>query len=447
MKKTRATEPTSRRSRRDFLKKSSLLAAGAAVMGNLGLAGTVHAAGSDTIKIALVGCGGRGGGAAVNALRNVSHPNIKLWAMADAFADRIGSSLRGITEAVEAKEKIDVPEERRFAGLDAYDKVMNSDVDAVLLCTPPGFRPMQFEAAVKGGKHVFMEKPLATDVPGVRRIMAANEEAKKKGLAVAVGHHLRHERKHIEVVHRAHDGAIGDLKFLRVFYDSDGVGIHPRQPDETELQYQIRNWYYFVWLGGDHIVEQHVHDIDVGNWFAKGHPVEAEGMGGRQVRVGKDVGEIFDHHAVEFTYGSGLKMFSYCRHIPNCWESFSQHAHGTKGTVDIEGHGTSVLTVDGQPPLKFRREHDGHQIEMNDLFAAIQSGTPYNEADWAAESTMTAILGRMATYSGKVVTWDEAMKSNLDLHPKQISWDAEPPVKPGPDGLYACAVPGVTKAW
>lgn len=447
MKKTTSDTPAMQTSRRDFLKKTSLLAAGAAVAGNLSLARTVHAGGSDLIKIALIGCGGRGGGAAVNALRNTSHPNIKLWAMADAFSDRIAGSLQGITEAVEAKEKIDVPKDRQFVGLDAYEKAVNSDVDAVLLCTSPGFRPTHFEAAVKAGKHVFMEKPIATDAPGVRRIMAASEEAKKKGLAVAVGHHLRHEKKHYEVVRRVHEGAIGDLKFLRVFYDSDGVGIYPRQPGETELQYQVRNWYYFVWLGGDHIVEQHVHDIDVGNWFAQGHPVEAEGMGGRQVRMGKDVGEIFDHHAVEFTYANGVKMFSYCRHIPNCWESFSQHAHGTKGTVDIEGHGTSVLTVDGQQPLKFRREHDGHQIEMNDLFAAIQSGSPYNEADWAAESTMTAILGRMATYSGKVVKWDEALQSSLELHPRIVTWDTVPPTKPGPNGLYACAIPGVTKAW
>ncbi|MCC6126915.1 MAG: Gfo/Idh/MocA family oxidoreductase [Pirellulales bacterium] len=447
MKKTTPDSPSSQTSRRDFLKKSSLLAAGAAALGNLSLARSVHAAGGDTIKIALVGCGGRGGGAAVNALRNVALPNVKLWAMADAFPERIKSSLRGITEAIDAKDKIDVPEERQFVGLDAYEKTMGSGVDVVLLCTPPGFRPMQFEAAVKAGKHVFMEKPVATDAPGVRRILAASAEAKKKGLAVAVGHHLRHEKKHTEVVRRVHEGAIGDLKFLRVFYNCDGVGIRPRQPGETELQYQIRNWYYFVWLGGDHIVEQHVHDIDVGNWFAQAHPVEAEGMGGRQVRIGKDVGEIYDHHAVEFTFAGGLKMFSYCRHIPNCWESFSQHAHGTKGTVDIQGHGTSVLTVDGEKPLKFRREHDGHQIEMNDLFAAIGSGASYNEADWAAESTMTAILGRMATYSGKIVRWDEALKSEIDPFPKNLSWDSEPPVKPGPDGLYACAVPGVTKAW
>jgi predicted dehydrogenase len=213
------------------------------------------------------------------------------------------------------------------------------------------------------------------------------------------------------------------------------------------MQYQVRDWYYFTWLSGDHIVEQHVHDIDVCNWMAQGHPVEAEGMGGRQVRVGKDVGEIFDHHAVEFTYANGVKMFSYCRHIHGCWNAFSEHAHGTKGAVDIEGHGSSVLSVAGQQPRRWKRGADGHQVEMDDLFAALAAGEPYNEADWAAESTMTAILGRMATYSGKIVKWDEAIQSQLDLTPKPLAWNAEPLVKPGPDGIYPCAVPGVTKAW
>ncbi len=321
-------------SRRDFLKRSAIAVAGASLAGNLSLVGSAHAAGDDAIKIALIGCGGRGAGAAVNALSTKG--NVKLVAMADAFKDSIEAGLKNIQS--QCKDRVDVPEERKFVGLDAYQKAIDSGVDLVLLCTPPGFRPMQFEAAVKAGKHVFMEKPVATDAPGARRIRAANLEAKKKKLAVAVGHHLRHEVKHLEVVRRIHDGAIGDLKFMRVYFNSGGVWIRPRRPDQTEMQYQIRNWYYFTWLGGDHIVEQHVHDIDVGNWIAQGHPVEAQGMGGRQVRVGKDVGEIYDHHAVEFTYPNGVKMFSYCRQIPGCWDAFSQHAHGTKGDADIEGH-------------------------------------------------------------------------------------------------------------
>lgn len=230
-----------------------------------------------------------------------------------------------------------MPAERQFVGLDAYQKAIESDIDMVLLCTPPGFRPMQFEAAVKAGRHVFMEKPLATDAPGLRRIVAANEEAKKKKLAVAVGHHLRHEVKHREIIQRIHDGAIGDLQYMRIYFNTGAIWVRPRRPGQTEMQHQVSNWYHFTWLSGDHIAEQHVHDIDIGNWIAKGHPVEAQGTGGRQVCIGPNVGEIFDHHAIDFTYPHGVKMFSYCRQIPGCWGSFSEHAHGTKGSASIEG--------------------------------------------------------------------------------------------------------------
>jgi predicted dehydrogenase len=317
-------------------------------------------------------------------------------------------------------------------------------VDVVLLCGPPGFRPEQFEAAVKAGKHVFMEKPVATDSPGVRRIMAANEEAKQKNLAVAVGHHLRQEVKHQEAIARIHEGAIGELCYTRAYFNSTGVWVRPRQPDQTEMQYQTRNWYYFTWLSGDHIVEQHVHDLDVCNWMANALPVEANGMGGRQVRTGKDVGEIFDHHFVEFTYANGLRMFSQCRHQPGCWNSFSEHAHGTKGYVNIQGHGGAEMVV-GEDRVRWDRGPDGHQVEMDVLFQKIAAGQPHNEGDYGATSTMTAILGRMATYSGKIVKWDEALASNLELVPRQLSWDADPGPKPGPDGIYPCAIPGVTQ--
>ena len=435
-----------RSSRREFLKKSATAAAGAAVVGNLGIARNAHAQGSDQIKIALIGCGGRGTGAAINALSNKATPNVKLVAMADAFKGRVNHCLAAVKGRY--KDRVDVPEERQFIGLDCYRKAIDCGVDMVLLCTPPGFRPAQFEAAVEAGKHVFMEKPVATDAPGVRRIMAANEKAKEKGLVVAVGHHLRHENKHREIIKQIHDGAIGRIKYMRAYYNSAGVRVRPRKPDQTEMQYQVRNWYYFTWLSGDHIVEQHVHDLDVCNWMnGDTHPVEANGMGGRQVRVGKDYGEIFDHHAVEFTYADGVKMFSQCRHIPGCWNSFSEHAHGAKGYADIQGHGRSVLCVDGQKPMRWRRGPDGHQVEHDNLFAALLAGKPYNEGDYGATATMTAILGRMATYSGKVVTWDQGLSSELDLSPASYTWDADPPAKPDKDGYYACAIPGVTKAW
>lgn len=417
-------------------------AAAAAGITAVTLARSVHAAGSDVVRIALIGCGGRGTGAAINALSTKAP--VRLVAMHDAFRDRLDSSLKAIQ--ARCPDRVDVPEERKFTGLDGYLHAIDAGVDMVLLCGPPGFRPMQFEAAVKAGKHVFMEKPVATDAPGIRRILAANAEAKRKGLAVAVGHHLRHEVKHKEAIRRIHEGMIGQVKFLRIYFNSSGVWVYQRRPDETEMQYQVRNWYYFTWLSGDHIVEQHVHDIDVANWIMRGHPVSANGMGGRQVRIGKQYGEIFDHHSVEFEYADGTRCFSVCRHMPGCWESFSEHAHGTKGEVSIEGHGRAVLRVVGGPTLKWERGPDGHQLEMDDLFAALRAGQPYNEGDFGAEASMTAILGRMATYSGRVVRWDEAIQSTLDLSPERLAWDAQPKPRPGPDGLYPCAIPGVTRA-
>jgi predicted dehydrogenase len=418
---------------------------GAALAGTLDLTRQVHAAGSDLIRIALVGCGGRGTGAAVNALSNASHSNVKLVALADAFRPGLDASLRGIES--QCKDKVDVPEDRKFVGLDAYSKAIDCGVDLVLICSPPGFHPLQFEAAVKAGRHVFVEKPLAVDAPGVRRVLAVHQEAQQKRLAVAVGHHLRHEVKHNEAIQRIHDGAIGELKFMRAYFDSSGVWVRPRRPDQTEMQYQVNNWYYFTWLSGDHIVEQHVHDLDVMNWIASDHPVKANGMGGRQVRIGPEYGEIYDHHSVEFEYADGTRMYSFCRHIPKCWESFSEHAHGTKGHASIQGHGAAELIVDGQPPQRWQRGPDGHQLEMDNLFAAIVAGKSYNEVQYSADATMTAILGRMATYSGQPVTWDQAFNSELNLSPSAYTWEATPQAKPGPDGLYPCAMPGMTKAW
>jgi predicted dehydrogenase len=425
--------------RRTFIKTSS----GLAVAGGLSIARTAHAAGSDVIKIALIGCGGRGTGAALNALNTKA--NVKLVAMADAFQDRLETSHTSLVRR--RKDRVDVPQARRFVGLEAYRHAIDADVDMVLLCTPPGFRPVQFETAVEAGKHVFMEKPVATDAPGVRKILAANERAKEQGLLVAVGHHLRHEDKHREVVQRIHDGAIGKLQFMRAYFNSAGVWVRPRKAGQTEMKYQVHNWYYFTWLSGDHIVEQHVHDLDTCNWFQQAHPVKAQGTGGRQVRIGPEFGEIFDHHSVEFTYEDGTKLFSYCRHMPDCWQSFSQHAHGTKGSASISGHGAASLLVDGQAPQRWSRGTGGHQVEHDDLFAALLAGKPYNEGDYGASSTMTAILGRMATYSGRLVSWAEAIQSDLELVPRQWTWDTDPPVKPGEDGLYACAVPGRTRAW
>jgi len=444
-------------SRRRFLQATSALVGGAVLGVSPRIARSAHPGGSDEVKIALIGCGGRGTGAVTQAL--ATKGPVTLWAMADAFADRLDSSLRTASKQVErgrrngdpllSDAKVDVPPERRFVGFDAYQQAIDSGVDMVLLATPPGFRPIHFEAAVQADKHVFMEKPVAVDAPGVRRVLAANEQAKAKNLLVAVGLHMRHEPRCQELMKRLHDGAIGDILFTRVYFNSGGVWVRPRLPEYTEMEYQMRNWYYFNWLCGDHIVEQHVHNIDMGNWMRRGmHPVEAQGMGGRQVRTGKEYGQIFDHHCVEFTYADGTKMFSQCRHIEGCSMDVGQYAHGTKGTADLAGaggvaagslHGSGVQWRSTAPKV------DGHHQEHHDLFAALRRGDSYNEGDYGAESTMTAILGRMATYSGKVVDWDEALQTGIDLSPAEYDFAAVPPVVPNEEGFYPVPVPGKTK--
>ncbi len=425
-------------SRRQFLKNSATAASLAAL--TAGMQTKAYAAGTDSMKIGLIGCGGRGSGAAVQALNACKRA--RLVAIADAFDDRLEKSYKSISK--NHPDHVDVPSKRRFVGMDAYARVIDADVDMVLLTTPPGFRPVHFETAVKANKHVFMEKPVAVDVPGVRRMFAANKLAKKKGLAVAMGLNSRHQNCAREIIKRVHDGAIGKINFLRAYGNTGGVWVRPRQSSQSEMEYQMRNWYYFNWLCGDLIVEQTVHSLDIVNWAKGGHPVEAQGSGGRQVRVGPDYGEIFDHHDVEYTYGDGTKMFLFCRHIRGCWSSSGGIAHGTKGDANLS---KGILSLHGKEELRFERGIDGHQVEHDDLFAAMDAGEPYNEGDYGIVSTMTAILGRMATYSGQIVKWDEAMKSDTDLGPKSYSWDAEPPVKPGPDGLYACAIPGKTKPY
>lgn len=425
-------------SRRQFLKSSATAASLTAF--TAGMHSRIYAAGSDTVKIGLIGCGGRGSGAAVQALNACKRA--RLVAMADAFEDRLERSHSSISK--NHLGRVDVPKKRRFVGMDGYAGVVGTDVDMVLMAAPPGFRPRHFEAAVKANKNVFMEKPVAVDAPGIRRMIAANKLAKKKGLAVAVGLNTRHQNSARQVIKRVHDGVIGDINFLRAYGNTGGVWVRPRKPGQSEMEYQMRNWYYFNWLCGDLIVEQTVHSLDLVNWAKGGHPVEAQGMGGRQVRVGPDYGEIFDHHAVEYTYGDGTKMFLFCRHIRGCWSSSGGIAHGTKGNANLS---KGILSLHGKEELRFERGIDGHQVEHDDLFAALDAGKPYNEGDYGISSTMTAILGRMATYSGQIVKWDDAIKSDTDLSPQSYKWDSEAPVKPGEDGLYACAMPGTTKPY
>ncbi|MCH2611757.1 MAG: Gfo/Idh/MocA family oxidoreductase [Pirellulales bacterium] len=434
-------------SRRTFLRNSTILVAGSTVAGNLEIARAANGYGTDTIKIGLVGCGGRGTGAAIQAL-NTQGGGLELVAMGDVFEDRVQGALRGIKS--KHPDKVKVTADTTFTGFDAYKQVLASDIDLVILATPPGFRPLHFEAAVNAGVHVFMEKPVAVDAPGVRRVLDAGEIAKQKNLAVGVGLQRRHEQRYKETMARLHDGAIGDIVLGRAYWNSGGVWVRPRQDNQTELEYQMRNWYYFNWLCGDHINEQHIHNIDVINWLMNDFPVSAQAMGGREVRNGIDHGEIYDHHFVEFTYANGTKMFSQCRHIPNCWNNVTEHAHGTSGYCDIAGG--KIYDADGNKTFDTREADvnggNGHQQEHHDLFADLRAGRIPNEAEYGAKSTMTAILGRMASYSGRVIQWDKALQSDLKLADVDnlTAMDNPAPLDPKEDGSYKIPVPGGSTA-
>lgn len=423
--------------RRSFLQSTGTVVGGALLSG-LSPERFAHAAtGSDEIKVALIGCGGRGSGAANQALG--TEGKVKLVAMADAFKDRLEGSLDQIKK--QKPEKVDVPEEHKFIGFDGYKNAI-SMADVVILATPPGFRPIHFEEAIKQGKHVFMEKPVAVDSWGVRKVLAAAEEAKKKNLKVGVGLQRHHQPGYIETIKRLHDGAIGDIVSMRAYWNDGGVWVRPRQAGQTEMEYQMRNWYYFNWLCGDHINEQHIHNLDVINWVKNAYPVRCHGMGGRQVRTGKEYGEIFDHHAVEYEYADGSRMFSQCRHIRGCWNSVSEHVQGTKGACDVSGH-----RITGANEWRHRAERgkDPYQEEHHHLFEAIRNDKPFNEAFNGAKSTLTSIMGRMATYSGQMITWEQALEADMKLSPDNFSWDAKPKSLPDADGFYKIAIPGITK--
>lgn len=431
------------KSRRDFLKTSTVVA-GAALASQASTASAYSAFGDNEIKVGLIGCGGRGTGAVVQIL-NGEGP-IRLVAMADAFETRLTDSLKRITNHADKKgdEKVvDVPESRRYVGLDAYKQVLESDCDLVVLATPPGFRPAQFEAAVDAGKHVFAEKPVAVDAPGVRKVLAAGKKAEEKGLLVQIGLQRHHEPKYIETIKQLHEGAIGDILLTRVYWNSSGVWVRPRTPEQSEMQYQVNNWFYFLWTCGGQLVEQHIHNIDISNWVNEATPVEAQGQGGRQVRTSKETGHIFDHHMIEYTYPNGSKMLSCCRHIPGAWGQVGEFAEGTLGSAHINSG--KIFDRDGKIVWRYKgRGVQGHQQEQLNLVKALRAGETPNETEFGALSTMTAIMGRMATHSGKRIKWEEAINSDLSLGPDTLAFDAEPPVSPDSDGRYPIPMPGKT---
>lgn len=434
-------------SRRDFVKQSSLIAGGL-IAAPLFSSANYFSGADDVIKVAVIGCGGRGTGAAMQAL--LSKQNVKIVAMADAFKDNIDRCYKSLTTddgsdpaMAAVKKRIDVPEERRFAGFDGYLKAIPL-ADVVILATPPGFRPIHFEEAIKQNKHVFMEKPVATDPAGVQKVLAVAAIAKQKKLNVVVGLQRHYQNSYRELFKRK--DMIGDITSAQAWWNNDGVWVRPRKPEQTEMEYQMRNWYYFVWLCGDHITEQHIHNLDVVNWFKESYPVKAQGMGGRQVRKGKEHGEIFDHHFVEFTYADGSILNSQCRHIPKTMSKVDELLIGTKGKIHCGA--ANITDASGKVIYHFdtKGEPNPYQTEHDELFAAIAKGEyKFADAENGARSTMTSILGRMATYSGQVIEWDKAINSNINIQPTAYTFDTLPPIVPNADGFYNVPVPGVTK--
>lgn len=436
---THESRNTTSTSRRRFL-QTSAAALGTGLAVGQGFARSAHAAGSDTLKIGLVGCGGRGAGAVANALE--ADKNTKLVAMGDAFGDVIGNRLELLKKKY--ADRIDVTPERCFGGFDAYQKVLGSGVDVVILATPPHFRPQHLKACVEADKHVFVEKPVAVDAPGVRSILATCEEAKKKGISVVSGLCYRFNPGVQEVMKRVHDGAIGDVIAVQETYNCGPPWFRnkDRQDDWSEMEYQMRNWYVFTWLSGDHNVEQHVHSLDKGAWAINQElPTRVWGTGGRQIRSEITIGHIFDHHCVTYEFDSGVRLYSHCRRQAGCTNEVSDIILGTKGTCDV-----MKARIEGENPWRYQGPKGNHYVaEHEALFQSIRNGTALNHGNYMAHSTMLAIAGRMATYTGKAITWDQAVNSKEDLTPEKYAWDATPPIVPDEDGSYPIAMPGVTK--
>lgn len=436
------TRPT----RREFIKASAAVVSAVAAS-HLPVAQAAPNGSNRTIKIALVGCGGRGTGAAGNALATAGPT--KLWALADVFEDRLNTSLNSLSPRFTSQ--IFVPPERRFVGFDAYRRAMDSlDAgDVVILGTPPAFRPIHFEYAIEKGLHVFMEKSFAVDAPGIRRILRTGELAAQKNLKVATGLMSRHYRPLEEAVQQIHQGAIGEVITAWAYRMHGPVGFKPKQPHETDLAHQIANYSSFTWLNGSFIVDWLIHNIDVCCWVKNAWPVSVQGMGGRHVRQEPD--QLFDHYAAEYTFADGTRMFAQGRHMTKCWDFFGDIIHGASGSA-ILGEGQPrprLFKGHKQTPANLAWEYAGppcdpYQREHDLLFEAIRNDRPYNETERSAKSCLTAIMGRMACESGRLITWDEALASNVELAPglDQISsLDAPPPVAPDPHGHYPIATP------
>jgi predicted dehydrogenase len=419
-------------SRRDFIKTSAAVV-GTTLAANLISIPGAYAAGSDEIRIGLVGCGGRGTGAVENAFNSAQ--GVKLVAMGDVFKDRLDESRAQLMK--KNADKMAVKEEHCFTGFDAYEKVINTkEVNYIILATPPGFRPIHLKAAVEAGKNIFTEKPVAVDGAGIRSVLATYEMAKAKNLAIAAGTQRRHQAGYLETMKMIHDGAIGDIVAARCYWNQGGLWKKDRQAGWSDLEWQMRNWLYFTYLSGDHIVEQHVHNLDVVNWAMKGHPVKALGLGGRQSRTSADYGHIFDHFAIDYEYENGVHLMSMSRQVVGADGNVSEALVGTKGNCQVNRY-----QITGEKAWRVQRGKDGepdpYVQEHTDLIASIRASKPINELKQVAESTLTAIMGRMSSYTGKMVTWEQALNSQESLMPAKLEWGAMP--------MPVVAIPGQTE--
>jgi len=475
--------------RRQFLGTSTPLTAGAALVGGLSIAQSAHAAGSDQMRVALIAAGGRGAGAIRD--RAQVGDNVKVVAVADAFEGRarmVGNDLRRDGNDPENRmyDKVDLPEDRVFWGLDSYKRAIEclDPGDQVILASPPGFRPYQYRAAVERGLHVFMEKPVCIDAPGFRHVMETNRMADEKNLKICVGFCYRYDARFVNWMEQLHAGRIGDIQFTRAYYNTGGIWDRPRNPGEGELEFQTRNWYHFVWICGENIVEQHSHRIDVTNWLhgrgdRMAHPIEANGMGGRLVRTvrpGREEllhqapsfhdnrqawdewyqqhraeffrhGQAWDYFKVEYTYADGSKSFSQCRHIRGTWTRDDDFVHGTagSGTSGLSGGPSRLYGPDGAEIWRNTESFPKGMYQwQNDVHVdAIRNDTPMNDGYSGAMSSMMAVLGREAAYCGRVVQWDDLVARGRSYFPdgELLSFDQTAPVQPDANGFYESSVP------
>jgi predicted dehydrogenase len=433
--KMMAEQQGSSNHRRTFLKKSAAGALGGAVLTSLNSLPTLHAAGGDVIRVGLIGCGGRGTGAAVNAMR--ADANMQLVAMCDIFPDRLEHSRKVLQQQAKQQEmagKVNVTDELCFTGFDGYKQLVNSDIDLVLLCTPPHFRPMQLRAAIEANKHVFCEKPVAVDPTGVRSVLETVEMAKQKDLNLVSGLCWRYDLGVRATMEQIKEGAIGDIQTIQENYLTGTLWHRGRNPEWSEMEYQVRNWLYFTWLSGDHIVEQHIHSLDKALWLMDDQPPKVVfGLGGRQTRTEEKWGHVYDHFSVCYEWENGAKTFAFTRQMSGCSNNVEDYVQGTRGSARILQH--SVTGADKS--WRYRGPKPSmYDIEHKELFAAIRSGKTINNGTYMSYSTMLAILGREVCYTGKHITWEQAMKSEMDLSPAKYAW--------GPVEVPGVAEPGKT---